>query len=261
MKSPIVISLCDLTGNFVRPWAEAGYECWCVDIEHSIRRERIEGNIHFVWGDARTWTPPEGRNIAFVAAFPPCTHVSGAGATDFTVKRGQMLRDTLETFEACRQAAAWSGAPYLIENPVGVLSSIPHIGKPDYYFHPWEYTAFALADNYTKKTCLWTGNGFVMPAPQVAQGLGKPDDRIHKCPPSDSRADIRSMTPMGFARAVFEANRLDKPVEQADASPKEAGVLCASCHTWTDCYKDGECDHHGYRLLAQRDLGSNRQAR
>jgi hypothetical protein len=88
VKSPIAIFLCDLTGNMARPWAEAGIECYCVDTQHSIRRERIEGNIHFVWGDARTWRPPENRTIIFVAAFPPCTHITGAGARDFATKGG-----------------------------------------------------------------------------------------------------------------------------------------------------------------------------
>lgn len=203
---PIAIFLCDLTGNMAKPWASAGIECYCVDTQHSIRRERIEGNIHFVWGDARTWRPPENRAIIFVAAFPPCTHITVAGARDFATKGGAMLRDALETFEACRQAAAWSGAPFMIENPVGVLSSVPHIGKPNHYFHPHDYTAYEPSDNYTKKTCLWTGNGFVMPAPARLARLGKPDDRIHKCPPSENRADIRSATPMGFARAIFHAN-------------------------------------------------------
>ena len=103
--------------------------------------------------------------IAIVFAASPCTHVSVSGARDFAVKGGQMLRDTLEVFEACRQIGEWSGAPYMLENPVGVLSSIPHIGKPDHYFHPWQYAGFCEDDNYTKKTCVWTGNGFVMPAP------------------------------------------------------------------------------------------------
>lgn len=203
----IVISLCDLTGRMVLPWAEAGYECWCVDVQHSIRKERVEGPIHFVWGDARTWRPPEGRKIAFVSAFPPCTHVTVAGARDFSIKGGQALRDTLEIFEACHQAAAWSGAPYMLENPVGVLSSIPHIGKPNYYFDPYEYTFYEPADNYSKKTCVWTGNGFVMPPAKQLEGLGEPDDRIHKCPPSEDRANIRSATPMGFARAAFLSNQ------------------------------------------------------
>ncbi len=215
---PIAIFLCDESGIMARPWADAGVECYCVDISHSIRKERVEGMIHYVWGDCRTWRPPEGRQIIFVSAMSPCTDVTVAGSRDFLAKGGMMLRDALETFEACRLAGAWSGAPYMQENPVGVLSSIPHIGKPNYYFHPWEYTGYFEEDIYTKYTCIWAGNGFVMPEksihPNVAQAVdivktefGRfiakpkmlddmrmhesfellqqwyPDDRIHKAPP------------------------------------------------------------------------------
>lgn len=189
-----------------RPWAEAGVECWCVDVQHSIRADRVEGNIHFVWGDVRTWAPPEGRRILFGAAFTPCTHVAGSGARDWRKKGGYMLRDALEMFEAARQVLAWSGAPYMLENSVGVLSSIPHIGKPGHYFDPSDYAGLCEEDNYTKKTCIWSGNGFVMPPPVPAPWLGAPDDRIHKATPGDDRANFRSATPMGFSRAVFMAN-------------------------------------------------------
>jgi hypothetical protein len=204
--SECVISLCDRTGRFLQPWAEAGFECYAVDVQHSIRKDRFENGIWFVWGDARTWRPPSGKRPIFVAAFPPCTHVAVSGARDFKKKGGQMLRDSLETFEACRQAAAWSGAPYLIENPVGILSSIPHIGKPNYWFDPCDYTLYEPADNYTKKTGLWTGNGFVMPPPAKLVGLPPPDDRIHKASPGSDRGDVRSETPLGFSRAVFLEN-------------------------------------------------------
>lgn len=213
---PIAVFLCDRTGIMAEPWAEAGIDCYCVDIQHSIRADRIEGHIHFVWGDVRTWRPPEGTKVIFGAAFTPCTHQSGSGARDFAKKGGYMLRDGLEMFEAGRQALAWSGAPYCCENPVGVLSSIPHIGKPDYYFHPSDYTALAPEDNYTKKTCLWTGNGFIMPEPDDRlPGLPPPDDRIHKASPTDDRADIRAATPRGFARAVFRANHADAALRLA----------------------------------------------
>lgn len=205
--NPLAIFLCDKTGNMARPWAEAGVDCICVDVQHSIRRDKADGRIQFVWGDARSWRPPEGRKIVFVAAFPPCTHVAGSGSRDFVKKGGAMLRDALETFESCRAAAAWSGAPYMVENPVGVLSSIPHIGKPAHWFHPFEFAGYApdpAADAYTKKTGLWTGNGFVMPDRKpVDPILGS---KMHMLPPSDDRANERSATPKGFARAVFEAN-------------------------------------------------------
>lgn len=203
-----VISLCDRTGRFVEPWAEAGYECWCVDIQHSIRRERVEGRVHYVWGDARSWCPPAGLKIAFVAAFPPCTHVAGSGARDWQRKGHFMLTDALELFSACLLAASWSRAPYLIENPVGALSS--HMGQPDHTFDPCDYAGY-LEDSdpeaYTKRTCLWTGGGFVMPAKRrVEPNLGS---AMHLIPPSDDRVDIRSATPRGFARAVFHANALE----------------------------------------------------
>jgi hypothetical protein len=206
MSLGAVISLCDLTGNMVRPWAEAGYECWCFDIQHSIRRPRKEGNINFVWGDARTVRRPTDKTIVFAIAQTPCTHVAVSGARDFETKGEYMLVDSLVLFAAARQVCEWSGAPYMMENPVGVLSSIPHIGKPDYYFHPHEYAGFELTDNYTKKTCLWTGNGFVMPEACPAPDLGKPDNRIHFASPGDDRADIRAAAPMGFSRAIFQAN-------------------------------------------------------
>ena len=88
--------------------------------------------------------------------------------------------------------------------------------KADYYFSPHHFTGHNLDDNYTKKTCLWTGNGFQMPAPFIVEWLGEPDDRIHKCPPGPERHNIRSATPRGFAEAVYQANQV-KVVEQLAA--------------------------------------------
>lgn len=224
----VAIFLFDVTGIAAQPWAEAGIECYCVDTQHSIRRDRREGLINFVWGDARSWRPPTDSNIVFVASMSPCTDVTGAGARDFAKKGGFLLRDALELFEAGRQCAAWSGAPYYCENPVGVLSSIPHIGKPDFYFDPYKFSGYCADDWYTKKTCLWTGNGFQMPsenydAARFNRGLAAkkhydktgeklpdfidyPDNRIHFASPGADRADIRSASPLGFNRAVFLEN-------------------------------------------------------
>jgi hypothetical protein len=47
-----VISLYDFTGEAVRPWAEAGYECWCYDIQHTYRKESVgRGSIHYAYAD------------------------------------------------------------------------------------------------------------------------------------------------------------------------------------------------------------------
>ncbi len=62
MEKNVIISLCDRTGNMVRPWADAGWECWCVDVQHSIRRPVVKDSIRYQWGDVRTWCPPPEMN-------------------------------------------------------------------------------------------------------------------------------------------------------------------------------------------------------
>jgi len=203
-----VVSLFDKTGNAVRPWAEAGYQCVCYDIQHDINGARQEGNITFQPWDALQGAPFMARaeEIAFVFAFPPCTHLAVSGARWFKGKGLRALAESIEMFAVAAEICEASGAPYMIENPVSTISS--YWRKPDHTFHPWEYTEYELSDHYTKRTCLWTGGGFVMPDQAIAFQLeGKePDNRIHAAPPSEDRADFRSATPLGFARAVFHAN-------------------------------------------------------
>lgn len=201
-----VISLCDKTGIMVRPWAEAGFECWCVDTQHSIRRDRTEsvglGCIHYIWGDCRSWRLPESARgrVAIGFAFTPCTHVTSSDARDFKKKAGWMLADSLQLFDSAEVAFSFGGFPYMLENPVGRLNT--HRRPPDHKFQPWEY-----GDLWSKQTCVWTGNGFVMPLPQFTRQPEGVTQKIWKMPPSDDRDDLRSETPPGFARAVFEANR------------------------------------------------------
>jgi hypothetical protein len=136
----------------------------------------------------------------------PCTHVAGSGARDFQKKGGYFLRDSLEYYESARHGFEWAGITYVMENSVGVLSSIPHIGKPDHYFDPSDFTGWCQDDNYTKKTCLWSSDDFVMPEILKDSTLGPPDNRIHFASPGDDRADFRSKSPRGFWRAMHAVN-------------------------------------------------------
>lgn len=206
----VVVSLFDVTGKMVEPWLEAGFECWIVDTQHPVAYETggvtTEGLLHKVHADlTRPWLPPVDRDrIAFVAAFPPCDHLAVSGARWFKGKGLRRLAHSVALFATAAEFCEWAGAPYMIENPVSNISS--HWRKPDHSFSPEHFTGFDPADNYTKKTCLWTGHGFVMPERHQLAGLPPPDDRIHKCPPGPERHNIRSATPSGFARAVFQAN-------------------------------------------------------
>ena len=206
----VVVSLFDVTGKMVRPWLDAGYECWIVDIQHPVAYDTggvtSDGRLHKVHADlTRPWLCPVDRErIAFVSAFPPCDHLAVSGARWFKGKGLRRLATSIEMFATAAEFCEWSRAPYMIENPVSNIAS--HWRKADHTFSPHQFTGFERTDNYTKKTCLWVGGGFVMPEPFVTEGLGAPDDRIHKCPPGPERHNIRSATPLGFARAVFEVN-------------------------------------------------------
>lgn len=198
------ISLYDLTGNMVRPWADAGYAAEAYDIQHR-REATMESGVLKVRWDAFISQGIDVSMASIVFAFPPCDHLAVSGARWFKGKGLRKLAESIEMFAVAAEICEASGAPYMIENPVSTIST--YWRKPDYTFNPCDYTGYCPDDNYTKKTCLWVGNGFVMPEPCRDLSLGEPDDRIHKAAPSPSRANFRSATPMGFAKAVFEANK------------------------------------------------------
>ena len=205
-----VVSLCDLTGNAVAPWVEAGYQAVLVDPQHGTTR--TEGNVRKIAGTVEDAMDEVGAlirsgSVAMVMGWPPCTDMAVSGARWFKAKYEAdklFQAKAVMVAEQCRTVGRLSGAPWFVENPVSVLASA--FGKPSHTFHPADYTAWDARDNYVKKTCLWAGGGFIMPQPARDATLGDPDDRIHKAPPGPERANFRSATPMGFARAVFEAN-------------------------------------------------------
>lgn len=200
----MILSYFDKTGVMVEPWREIGRRCYIVDVQHPKGVTEIKPDLYAVgWDLSVPWLPPEGPgNIDMFFAFPPCTDLAVSGARWFKGKGLRTLADAINLFATAQEVAEWVHCPYMIENPVSTISS--YWRKPDFTFHPCDYTGFCTDDNYTKKTCLWTGNGFELPPKFIADGLGKPDDRIHKAAPSDDRADIRSATPKGFARAVYQ---------------------------------------------------------
>jgi hypothetical protein len=240
------IFLCDLTGIAAKPWVEAGYRAVLVDPQHEATTndgaiERISATI--LDAMPRLSQIIRTENVVIVIGFPPCTDVAVSGSRWFESKRAKdphFQAKAALVAEQCRMVGMAAGCPWAFENPVSVFSSI--FGSPAYTFHPYQFSGLCADDNYTKQTCLWTGNGFVSPVenmhPLVADAIERvkqhfgrmvpkkkalevfagssivaewyPDNRIHECPPSDERANIRSATPEGFSRAVFLANNPGK---------------------------------------------------
>lgn len=214
MKS-LCVSLFDKTAAMMAPWVEAGRIALIVDIQHPLGMSTDDGKLWRLGCDLRSgFQIPEGLPeygfVEFVSAFPPCDHLAVSGARWFKGKGLRKLALSVDLFATAAEVCELLGAPYQIENPVSTMAT--YWRKPDHIFHPWHYSGYEPSDNYTKTTCLWTGNGFVMPKVFDDLFADEPDDRIHKMPPTKDRADKRSATPLGYARAVFNANRWEATV-------------------------------------------------
>lgn len=205
-----VVSLCDYSGNMVRPWVENGFKAILVDPlhDHSPKEPGItklamtvEEASLILAGIQRT------DGIAIVFSFPPCTDLATSGSRWWDEKRASdphFQSKAAVVAEQCRTIGRFSGAPWMVENPRSALASI--WGPAPFSFDPWQFTGFCANDNYTKKTFLWAGNGFEMPEPNPDTSLPEPDNRIANAPDSLGRADFRSVTPVGFAIATYLAN-------------------------------------------------------
>ena len=202
-----ILSLYDYSGAMVEPWIENGFLGIIVDSQHP-KGETREGNL-IKWGGDILELEPKLKtlnNVVFVSSFPPCTDLAVSGARWFKRKAKENPRfqdNAMMLVHAAKRIGEWYNVPYFIENPVSVISTLWR--KQDYYFHPYEYSGFCPDETYTKKTCLWANEKFIMPEPFFDKEID-PDNRIHTEPPGPNRKNNRSKTPLGFARAVFYAN-------------------------------------------------------
>lgn len=207
LSKDVVISFYDLTGKFVQPWADAGYECYCVDIQHPKGETNPRENITFIGADMTDFRIPKNiiDRIVFASSFSPCDDASVSGARWFKGKGLYALAKSVELFAIGRDWINWLEVPGFCEHPVSTIST--YYRKSDYRFDPADYTGYCENDHYTKQTHIWGYNGFVMPPKNKGFFLTQPDNRIHMAVPGPDRKNFRSATPMGFAKATFLANR------------------------------------------------------
>lgn len=206
----------------VRPWASHGYQCWCIDLQNTHRR-RLEENIIFFSSDVMFWEFPTHCFPLILFAFPPCTDLASSGARWWKGKGLTSLSKAIALVGRCAELGEKSNAPWMLENPIGCLST--HWRPPDAQFDPCDYGGYLNppGDEYTKRTCLWTGGGFVVPLPRPV--FPYEGSRMHLIPPSEDRANLRSETPEGFARAVFLANEplVRQRISLSASSTSESG--------------------------------------
>lgn len=236
----VILSLYDLTGIMVEPWRDAGYECICVDIQHPKDGKEVNG-VSFINLDlshnSDAWETLyemlNGQEV-FIMGFPPCTHLAASGAMHWKRKAFDDIdfqENAAECARRIEKLAIKLKAKFMVENPRGALTRLWR--KPNYEFDPCDYGGYLPSsdahplypeyippqDAYEKRTCIWSGGGFIMPPRRRVEPqyflYRKGDGSLMKVSKPAAKLggdtlktkNIRSATPRGFALAVYYANR------------------------------------------------------
>jgi len=186
-QDKIILDLCGGTGAWSKPYKDAGYDVHLVT---------LPGN------DVCNYEPPAG--VYGILAAPPCQHFSYARSRAWIPRD---MASALDIVHACIniiwrcQLNAWNAGRidtfrfWAIENPRGYLDRF--LGDAVMKFHP-----YCFGDLYTKETHLW---GMFNP-PAFTMHVGKIVSMGEYTNEAKS-AVIRSITPPGFAKAFYLANR------------------------------------------------------
>ena len=161
---------CECSGRVRDEFAARGWEAWSADLlpsETPVCSSVISANMlaegqHSPLHNADPGHGPTGHYLGDVRelfgnghqwdlfiGFPPCDHLSLAGARWWPQKRADGRQDAAADFfmEMIHAPAAFVA----VENPRGDMTR--RYRKPDQVVEPWMF-----GDPYSKKTCLWIRN-------------------------------------------------------------------------------------------------------
>lgn len=212
----IILDLCGGTGAWSKYYAQnSEYKVYVLTLpDYDITRlSDLPSEVSYAL--------QQGKVYGILAA-PPCTHFSIA-RNDKTAKQARSMWKGMEVVHACLKIIWWSQYKkfrkgeglqfWCLENPAsGYLQRF--LGKPAMIFEPFEY-----GEPYTKKTALW-GNfkepkknpvkatrGTMVKYASQFDDLKPVDPEYQEKLGVDTRTIRRSITPDGFAKAFYEANK------------------------------------------------------
>ena len=230
-----ILDLCGGTGAWSKSYKEAGYDVRLITLpDYDILETQFADDyIHF--RGQKEAMVIDKKNVYGILAAPPCTMFSLARTK---AKKPRDLRKGMECVRAClnviwqcmevKQDTRHKTLPlkfWALENPNGMLKYF--LGKPAFEFDPWQF-----GDEYKKKTHLW--GWFNEPKKQyenIEEVMTKQQIEKHKTnsqrlpvfnpykslnPKLQKKFDKlaklasqerRAITPAGFAKAFFEANK------------------------------------------------------
>jgi hypothetical protein len=189
-----VLVACEKSQTVCKEFRKLGHEAYSCDIEDCT-------------GDNPEWHIKDNvlnhldKGWDLLIAHPPCTDLAVSGARWFPEKRknGEQQRSIKFFLEFTK-----TNIPKVcIENPIGIMSSIykkpRQVIQPYYFGHP-EF----------KATCLWlkglprlNGTNYIKP-PNREDAEWNSWNRVHKCPPSINRKELRAWKYNYIAKAMAE---------------------------------------------------------
>lgn len=184
-KRKIILDLCGGTGAWSAPYREAGYDVRLITLPD--------------------WDLLDEETVRYCISLNPygilfaveCTIWCSSGARWWKSRTSDMVYyHSRLLVKGLRIIMSTNPEFWAIENPVGKMSGF--LGKPQFKFDPCDF-----GDPYTKRTYLW--GKFNIPEKHPIKPIGT--NFIWTMPPGPDRSKRRAITPPGFAKAFFEANR------------------------------------------------------
>ena len=156
-----------------------------------------------------------------IIAFPPCTHLTNAGACRWKEKQRSGEQEAAIKFF---MEFANCGCPKIaIENPLGIMSTVYR--KPDQIIQPYYF-----GDEARKRTCLWL-RGLPKLTPTNIVGQGELYEITRKSGPRAGRKYV--------APAWYQAlSRLPPDIRSRLRSKTFPGIAKAMAEQWTQCRCD-----------------------
>lgn len=199
-----VLIACEYSGRVRDAFARKGHTAVSVDILPSDTEGwHYRGDVLKFLKKYPKWD--------LMIAFPPCTHISNVGASDWYRKQANGLQDEAIHFflDLWEQKHI---SRIAIENPAGRMSTVWR--KPDQYIQPWWF-----GDPWIKRTGLWLKElPLLVPTRTVKpkghwvdggnyskfgiSGANEGAYALHGRASNESRSHFRAMTFKGVARAM-----------------------------------------------------------
>ena len=201
----IILDLCGGTGAWSKPY-EKDYIVFNITLPfYDVSETVIFANYIIFRGGNKAPLMVLIKDIYGILASPVCTMFSLARTR---AKTPRNLRQGMKLVVACLNII-WECrydhklAFWCLENPMGILRQF--LGQPVFTFDPCDF-----GDPYTKKTDLW--GYFNIPLKNPAIFPIRYFKKYGKLPSisditSSKQVNKRAITPLGFAKAFFEANK------------------------------------------------------